>query len=99
MTKEDMMLELVKEIRENQIKMGQDVAVLNHVTSTMEDIKTDMAVLKAKHNTGNLSERVCAGVAILALLVSVTVAVTSCKEHKNASNGRYPGGSTIRKYR
>ena len=79
MTKEDMILEAISEIRKGQIEMGKDVAVLKYVSSSLEEMKTDMAVLKDKHNTGNRSERAMVGMSLLALLVSICVAVTSCR--------------------
>ena len=92
MTKEDMILEELRELRKDVQVVSKDVAVLQHVTASLDELKTDMAVMKSKHDTGNKSERISAGVAILALLVSIVVAASSCKEKQNAqeANGRIP---------
>ena len=42
----------------------------------------DLAVLKDKHDNGNRSERISAGMAVFAILISIIVAVTSsCNKH------------------
>jgi len=91
-TKDDMILEELRYLRNSMDAMRSEVAVLKHVSVSIEEMNRDLAVLKSKHDTGNMSEKVCASVAILALIVSSCVAATSCKEHtKNASaNGRKP---------
>jgi len=91
-TKDDMILEELRYLRSSMDAMRSEVAVLKHVSESMEELKADTAVLKAQHNTGNLSEKVCASVAILALLVSSCVAVTSCKDMNKdeKDNGRRP---------
>jgi len=91
MTKEDMILELIKEVRDNQAIMSQDVAVLKHISKSVEDMRTDVAILKSKHDTGNRSDRIVAGTSILAILLSVAVFAVSCKgctDDRNKSNGR-----------
>jgi len=90
MTKEDMILEAIAEIRKGQIDMGKDVAVLNHVCSSIEELKMDMAVLKNKHDTGNRSDRAMVGISVFALLVSICVAITSCKGCINEEPKRSP---------
>ena len=67
-----------------------EVAVLKHVSTSIEQMNSDLAVLKSKHDTGNTSEKVCASVAILALLVSSCVAVTSCTDKNEKPDGRKP---------
>ena len=93
MTKEDLILEAIKEVREGQIMMGKDVAVLNYVSSSVSQMVEDVAVLKSKHDTGNLSAKISAFCAILALVIAGCVAITSCKDKEYAEKyktGRKP---------
>lgn len=96
-TKDDMILEELRYLRNSMDAVRSEVAVLKHVSTSIEEMNRDLAVLKAKHDTGNMSEKVCASVAILALIVSSCVAATSCKEHneKMSNSGRKPVSRTM----
>lgn len=86
MTKEDIILQQVNKAIDKIDVLSQDVAVLNHVTASIDELRSDMAVMKDKHNVGNRSERLMVGISVFALLVSICVAVASCKDCFNEKN-------------
>ena len=64
------------------------LAEVRHLRTQQDNMAMDVAVLKAKHDTGNLSEKAAVFVAILALLISTFTIVTSCKEKSSEAHNR-----------
>lgn len=56
---------------------------LKYIRAKLDKAAEDVAVLKSKHDTGNRSEKISAGVAILALIVSIIVGVSACTEKQS----------------
>ena len=68
---------------------------VKYLRLVIDETRSDVAVLKSMHNNGNRSERISAGVAVVALLLSLfTIVITIsgtllCAEEKQKNETKY----------
>lgn len=82
-TVNDMILEELRNLRADSIYMREKMdKEAEYMRGKLDYLGKDVAVLKAKHDTGNLSEKIVACGAVIAMLISLFAIVKSFSPQK-----------------
>lgn len=75
-----------------QIILGE----VRTLSSKIDNISNDVAVLKANHDTGNRSEQIAAIAAIIAVIISIISLLGACKYvQKSVQNNKHNSSDAV----